>query len=136
MTTALEYIRYSCGIAGEEVATQVDELESTVASLTAENEKLKLDQTRLTSDLLGQCQCNVKQQATITRQQAVIDELRAQPVGSKLVGWVVHDSTIPREHRDFTGCRVLDEGEESDYHPKCLTAIYAAPAADAGNGGK
>ena len=31
MTTALEHIRYSCGIAGEEVANYVDELERVVS---------------------------------------------------------------------------------------------------------
>lgn len=38
MTTALEHVRYSCGIAGEEVANYVDELERQLAAASAEKD--------------------------------------------------------------------------------------------------
>lgn len=40
MSDALEHVRYSCGIAGEEVANYVDYLQAKVTELEAENAKL------------------------------------------------------------------------------------------------
>ena len=40
MSDALEHVRYSCGIAGEEVANYVDQLQATVAELEEEIERL------------------------------------------------------------------------------------------------
>ena len=42
MSDALEHVRYSCGIAGEEVANYVDQLQAKVAELEAENARLNL----------------------------------------------------------------------------------------------
>lgn len=40
MTTALEYVRYSCGIAGEEVADTVAALETEIELLTKQRDEL------------------------------------------------------------------------------------------------
>ena len=41
MSDALEHVRYSCGIAGEEVANYVDQLQAKVAELEEENARLR-----------------------------------------------------------------------------------------------
>lgn len=55
MSSALDYVRYSCGIAGEEVANYVDELEEQISKDSAlidqlrdELEKCQKDAERLT----------------------------------------------------------------------------------------
>lgn len=41
MSSALDYVRHSCGLAGEEVARMVDELEAERDRLAAENKRLR-----------------------------------------------------------------------------------------------
>lgn len=43
MTTALEHVRYSCGIAGEEVANYVDQLQAKISELEEEIERLNAE---------------------------------------------------------------------------------------------
>ena len=53
MSDALEHVRYSCGIAGEEVANYVDQLQATVAELEEEIERLRADNIAFARNLKG-----------------------------------------------------------------------------------
>ena len=83
MSDALEHVRYSCGIAGEEVANYVDQLQAKIAELEAEVERLSVAHVRA-------CQANTDSQA----------ELAAEQLNNKLL----------REALEFLNARIVTMG--------------------------
>ena len=77
MTTALEHVRYSCGIAGEEVANYVDQLQAKVAELAEEIERLRADNIAFARNLKG------KSATTGATYEHICTQLAAEQLNNK-----------------------------------------------------